>query len=57
MKDKKLQKIADEIIVLEKYAQNHIEETEDITEKMINLIEGLSFQDLILMDEYIQKNI
>ena len=57
MKDKELQKIANEIMFLEKCAQNHVEETKSITEKMINLTEGLSFQDLILIDEYIQKNI
>ena len=55
MNDKKLQRLAKKIAFLEKELKRG-KNTEAIQEEMEELVKGLSIEDLMLLDEYIQEN-
>lgn len=55
MNDKKLQRLAKKIAFLEKELKRG-KNTEATQEEMEELVKGLSIEDLMLLDEYIQEN-
>jgi cytochrome c553 len=55
MKNKDIKKLAQEIVRLERELQDSKKQGQ-VELEMQNLVSGLSFEDLILVDEYISSN-